>query len=133
MKRRLVEIVAVLASGSLGCAGSVTPCHHAAQPVTAASGRPLAVRAEMGVLWASAGVWAEPHRIWTMPARGAVDDLVVGPMPGGYFVTFRQGGVLWRGELDASRAGRGGLQPIAARDDVTPVAAQRSSALCTAR
>jgi|HubBroStandDraft_6_1064221.scaffolds.fasta_scaffold496865_2 hypothetical protein len=117
-------LAAAVVPCSLGCAGS--PWSHVAQPFSAAGEHPCAVRAEAGVLWASAGVWAKPRRVWEMPAGGAVEQLQVVPMPGdaGYVVTFRQGGVRWWGELDASRAGRGQLRQVLPPPD-TIVAATR--------
>jgi hypothetical protein len=124
MNRLFFVLAAVVVSGSIGC--TATPCPHVAQPALASGEHPCAMRAEAGVLWASAGVWAEPRRVWEMPAQGAVEQLEVVPMPGGagYVVTFRQGGVTWRGELDASRAGRDRLRQIVSPDE-TMVAAAR--------
>ena len=105
-------ITAVLLSGSLGCAGTAWRGSHVAAPVSLdEAGRPLTVRAEAGSLWTCAHVWTETRHAWDMPARGPVEDLMVWPLPGsgGYVVTFRQGGVAWRGELDAERTARGPL------------------------
>jgi hypothetical protein len=41
------------------------------------------------------------------------------PEIGGHAVTFRQGGVEWRGELDAARAARGPLQVVATPIEAT--------------
>jgi hypothetical protein len=109
-----IAIFAVaVAFGSLGCAASPTPCPHAV-PTSIEAERPLTVRAEAGCIWASPHAWSEPRRAWSMPARGPVEDLVLQPRPylGGFVVTFRQGGVAWRGELSADRTERGPLRAM---------------------
>jgi hypothetical protein len=113
--KNILAIAAILGSGSLGCAGAVPPCPHVPAPVSIEVERPLTVRAEAGSLWTSAHVWTEPRRTWSLPARGPVHGLAITPLPeiGGHAVTFRQGSVEWRGELDAARAARGPLQVVA--------------------
>jgi hypothetical protein len=107
------RILVLLVAGSLGCAAQVAP---RAAEVVALEGEPhLAVRVEAGTVWTSARPWTEPRRTWSAPARGPVEQLAVRALPegGGFEVTFRQGGGLWRGELDAERGTRGPLQAVA--------------------
>jgi hypothetical protein len=108
----MIIAATVFLSGSLGCAGTTLR----GTQVSLEAGRCLTVRAEAGSLWTSAHVWTETRRTWDMPARGPVKDLAISPLPGdgGYVVTFRQGGVAWRGELDGERAARSPLSAVTA-------------------
>jgi len=113
--KRIAAIIAVIAVGSLGCAAPGT-CTHIGQPQTfVTAARPLTLRVDAGTVWASANAVSYVNRAWPLPARGPVEDLSVSALPehGGYIVSFRQGGVAWRGELDASRTPRGALQVMA--------------------
>ena len=118
-----------IALGSLGCGVSAAGPHVGA-PVSMDGERPLTVRAEAGRIWASYHIWSEPSRAWLLPAHGSVEDLQVRARPNdsGFVVTFRQGGVAWRGELDADRTARGPLQALppepAQRHDGSLVAAR---------
>jgi hypothetical protein len=118
-----ILVIAGVITGSLGCAAS-DACSHVGQPVTFAAGRPLTLRVEGGVVWASANAVSDVSHAWTVPARGPVDDLTVSALPegGGYVVSFRQGGVAWRGELDAHRAPRGPLQTTSEPLPMAPAA-----------
>jgi hypothetical protein len=118
----LAAISVVLLSGSFGCAGAALRLPHVPAPVSIDSGRPLTIRAEAGFLWASPHAWSEPRRAWKMPARGPVEGLALAQVPGegGYVVTFRQGGVVWRGELDADRAARGPLEVVTPMRSASP-------------
>jgi hypothetical protein len=112
--KAIVIVAALLMSASLGCAAAPAPCQHVAAPVSVEGERPLTVRAEAGTVWVSAYAWGEPRRTWEMPARGVVAELVVRPIEEGHEVTFRQGGLLWRGELGRDRLAKGPLRPVPA-------------------
>jgi hypothetical protein len=112
--RHIAAAIAVIAAGSLGCAAPET-CTHLGQPVTFAAAKPLTLRVDAGSVWASASSVSYVSRVWTLPASGPVDGLSVRALPAceGYLVSFRQGGVAWYGELDASRSPRGPLHVTA--------------------
>lgn len=107
---RVMWLAALAALGSVACAGT---------PLAPSSPSPARVRAEAGVVWASARSSSEPRRVWSMPARGPVEALALEDLPGGsHAVRFRQGGVEWQGELDADLAARGPLRPVTTRPGV---------------
>ena len=127
--KRIVLMAAIVGAGSFGCASFNAPCS-SPPPVSFEGERPLTVRAEGGTLWTSGHLWAEPRRTWAMPARGPVGEMAVqaAATGRGHVVTFKQGGVLWRGELDGDRAPRGPLQALEAssqHEEVGAIATQR--------
>lgn len=126
MKTLLLALAAVLSFGSFGCAAASTSSH-AARPVSIDGESPLTVRAEAGSVWTSKRAWAEPKRVWAMPARGPVEGLAVQALPHGegHVITFVQGGIAWRGELDADRAARGPLLPIVGAHDANGATSAR--------
>ncbi len=86
--------------GSFGCSRpDSTPGALAATQGDA----PVAVRAEAGSIWWGRHTWSEPRRAWTLPASGPVENLAVerGAPADGWVVSFRQGGVAWRGSIGA--------------------------------
>lgn len=106
-------VCSLVASAMLGCDGSPTRCSHVATPVSVSGDRPLTVRAEAGSVWCGAHAWTETRATWAMPARGPVEELTIRSLPdGGHAITFRQGGVFWRGEVDESRSARGPLRAM---------------------
>jgi hypothetical protein len=110
-----VIVAAALGSGAFGCVSTARPC----APVSIEGAQPLTIRAEAGEVWASAHAWTEPRHVWALPAHGDVGNLSTQALPDdvGWVVTFQQGGVAWRGELDASRAARTPLQIAPVRFD----------------
>ena len=126
--KHFAVLSALLALGPIGCAGAAaSQCPSVTTPAAASAARPLVVRAEAGSIWASPRVWAEPRRVWAMPARGPVEHLAQGAVTDGsgaigYVVTFRQGGMHWRGELDADRHTCGELRPLTAPPERATVA-----------
>lgn len=118
--KHFAVLSAFLTLGPIGCAAAAaTQCPSVTTPAAASAAQPLVVRAEAGSIWASPRVWAEPRRVWDMPARGPVEHLAQGAVTNGsgavgYVVTFRQGGMHWRGELDADRQTCGELRPLQA-------------------
>jgi hypothetical protein len=109
--KALVIVAAVLVSSSLGCAASA-PCSRIAKPVSVEGERPLTVRTDAGCLWVSAHTWSETHRAWEKPARGPIEDLSIQAVEGGHAITFAQGGLIWRGELDENHRARGPLTMV---------------------
>lgn len=110
---KLIVVAAVLASSALGCDAASTRCAHVAAPVSIEGQRPLTVRAEAGVVWTSTHAWAEARRAWAMPAQGPVEDVALRTLPnGGFAVFFRQGGTVWRGDLDSERQAVGPLRAL---------------------
>lgn len=96
---------------ALACA-----CTHDDRPVATAQidGEPhVVVRVEAGNVWWARRAWSEPHRLWSLPARGDVRDLAVERLGDGFVVTFEQGGETWRGTFregsdTPARLARGG-------------------------
>jgi hypothetical protein len=127
MKIIAAAIASLLALASLGCDGATSRCAHVAAPISVAGPRPLTVRTDAGSLWTSAHAWAEPRATWALPAHGEVDEVAIRALPGGgHAITFRQGGLLWQGEVDAERTARGPLRALA-----TPM--ERDAGLLTTR
>jgi hypothetical protein len=106
--KALVIVAAVLVSSSLGCAASA-PCSHVAKPVSVEGERPLTVRTDAGTVWVGAHTWSEAHRAWEKPACGPIQDLSIEATATGHAITFAQGGLVWRGELDENHRARGPL------------------------
>jgi hypothetical protein len=124
-------VVALVVLGSFGCAA---PASSARGPrATVQTGdRPVTIHAEAGSVWASPQREAMPRRAWTMPASGPVVGLWLEPVAdGGHVVRFTQGGVAWRGELDADLRARGPLAPV--NDAIAPEAAPQNEAIAAAQ
>jgi hypothetical protein len=104
-------VVALVVLGSFGCAAPAASTRGPSATVPG-SERPVTVHAEAGSVWAAPQREAMPRRAWAMPSTGAVLGLALEPIAeGGHVVRFVQGGVAWRGELDADLRARGPLRP----------------------
>lgn len=115
----VLALAAVLSFGSFGCAAA-SISSHTAHPVSIDGASPLTVRAEAGSVWTS-------KRVWAMPAHGPVEGLAVQALPHGegHVITFVQGGIAWRGELDADRVARGPLLPVVGARDANAATSAR--------
>jgi len=104
---------AVLCVSSVGCA-SATTFPQVATPVAIDGDRPLAVRTDAGSLWVGAHAWSETRRTWDKPARGQIEQLSIRRTEGGHEITFVQGGLTWRGAVDADHRAQGPLEMVPA-------------------
>jgi hypothetical protein len=84
----------------------------------------LTVRTDAGNLWVGAHAWTETRRTWEKPAQGKIEELTIRPIEGGHEITFLQGGLLWRGEVDADHKARGPLQVVPSADAGSDVASR---------
>jgi hypothetical protein len=107
MKTGLVIII-VAAVPSLGCLVTSTE-PRVAEPVVVEGEHPLAVRTDAGQVWVGSHVWSEMRPAWKAPAHGRMEDLVIRPIASGHEITFLQGGLQWRGEVDRDHNPRGPL------------------------
>jgi hypothetical protein len=116
MKALIAFAAVVLSTSSLGCASANT-VSAVAHPIAYEGARPLTVRTDAGSLWVGAHAWSETRRAWVKPAKGDVEAMEIRAIDGGHEITFRQGGAMWRGEVDAEYRSRGPLVIVAERAD----------------
>jgi hypothetical protein len=116
MKTFLFAAAALLSYGSIGSAAAIPSEPRVAKPVAIEGERPLTVRTDAGSLWAGSHVWSETNRVWSKPAGGRIEDLAIRPIPGGHEITFVQGGMTWRGEVDVDHRAKGPLQLVPSLD-----------------
>jgi hypothetical protein len=111
-------VVALVVLGSFGCAAP-TSSSRGPRATLATTDRAVTIHAEAGSVWAGPRPEAMPRRAWAMPSTGPVEGLALEPIAeGGHVVRFVQGGVAWRGELDADLCARGPLRAaVVARED----------------
>jgi hypothetical protein len=104
----LLAASVVVAASSLGCVtASIEP--RVAKPAAIEGDHPLAVRTDAGNLWVGSHLWSEVHRVWRAPATGPIENLSIRTTAYGHEITFLQGGLQWRGEVDWDQNARGPL------------------------
>ena len=93
------------AAAVLACAACTHAPEHPAAMARIDGDQHVVVRAEAGRIWWAHRAWSEPHALWTLPARGAVQNLAVAREGDGFVVTFDQEGSMWRGTFGQAPTG----------------------------
>jgi hypothetical protein len=115
MKALVFAAGIVVSLSTIGC-GAASTGVRVAKPVALEGERPLTVRTDAGNLWVGAHAWSETRRAWKNPAQGQIEELSIRAIKGGHEISFVQGGLQWRGEVDGDHVARGPLQIVPALD-----------------
>jgi hypothetical protein len=127
MNAFLFAAFVVAAASSFGCVTtSIEP--RVAKPVAIEGDHPLTVRTDAGTLWIGSHVWSEVHRVWKAPATGPIEDLSIRTTAYGHEITFLEGGLQWRGEVDRDQNARGPLEVLRECNSSDKCAEARSTA-----